>query len=382
MGKMSADVKISVVTVCFNSVKTVEQAIKSVISQGHKNIEYIIIDGGSTDGTLDIIKKYEQYISYWVSEPDHGIYDAMNKGIKVATGDLIAFLNSDDWYFVDALERVAQMYATTRGNVIYGDMAVADSSGKDLKLLSCKDADFSRILYETVVYHPCTFIETRILKKRLFDTKYRICSDDDLFIDLYLKKHSFVYVGEGGITHFRLGGCSSSTTNSLKTNREVYIIGKKYLRYYRGQAIYHKIKRKLRNIIGYVFLLTIENKLHSSYKEKLRKAALSNRIKKVVIFGAGTVGRILAQLCLELKIDFEIADNNSSLKNSLICGKKVVAVDSLKVVDGTVVLLANSGISEVMVKQLTDMGFARNINFYDFHEWCMYLLAIRYGIID
>ena len=93
---MMNNFKISIVTVSFNAVKTIEQTILSVINQTYENIEYIIIDGGSTDGTIDIIKKYEDQISYWVSEKDKGIYDAMNKGIDIATGDYVYFIQSAD----------------------------------------------------------------------------------------------------------------------------------------------------------------------------------------------------------------------------------------------------------------------------------------------
>lgn len=95
---MEEQLKISIVTVSYNAAKTIEQTIKSVINQTYSNIEYIVIDGGSTDGTVDIIRKYEDRIAYWVSEPDGGIFDAMNKGIKVATGEVVGIINSDDWY--------------------------------------------------------------------------------------------------------------------------------------------------------------------------------------------------------------------------------------------------------------------------------------------
>ena len=90
--------KISVITVCYNSSATIERTIQSVIRQNYSDLEYIIIDGGSTDGTLDVIAKYQPYISLCISEPDNGIYDAMNKGLERTTGDVVAFLNSDDWY--------------------------------------------------------------------------------------------------------------------------------------------------------------------------------------------------------------------------------------------------------------------------------------------
>lgn len=90
--------KVSVITVCYNSANTIEKTIKSVISQDYGDIEYIIIDGGSNDGTLDIIDKYKDKISILISEPDKGIYDAMNKGIRIASGEIVGMINSDDWY--------------------------------------------------------------------------------------------------------------------------------------------------------------------------------------------------------------------------------------------------------------------------------------------
>ena len=90
--------KISIITVCFNAVGVIEKTILSVISQTYNDVEYIIIDGGSTDGTLDIVKKYENYIAYWISEPDSGIYNAMNKGVKHATGLYCNFMNAGDFF--------------------------------------------------------------------------------------------------------------------------------------------------------------------------------------------------------------------------------------------------------------------------------------------
>lgn len=103
--------KISIITVCYNSEKYLEETIQSVLRQNYQNVEYIIIDGGSTDNTVSIIDKYRQYITYFVSEPDNGISDAFNKGIRVATGDVIGIINSDDLLEEGALERVAQEYA-------------------------------------------------------------------------------------------------------------------------------------------------------------------------------------------------------------------------------------------------------------------------------
>ena len=102
--------KISIITICYNSEAHLEEAILSVVNQAYKNKEYIIIDGGSTDKTLSIIEKYRNKIDYFVSEPDKGISDAFNKGIKVATGDMIGIINSDDKLEKDALQMVAESY--------------------------------------------------------------------------------------------------------------------------------------------------------------------------------------------------------------------------------------------------------------------------------
>ena len=102
---------ISIVTVVYNGEKYLEDSIKSVLNQSYKNIEYIIIDGGSTDGTLGIIRKYEKYISYWVSEPDKGQSDALNKGFKKSTGSILAWLNADDYFLPDAFNKFVQVFA-------------------------------------------------------------------------------------------------------------------------------------------------------------------------------------------------------------------------------------------------------------------------------
>ena len=119
---------ISIITVSYNAVKTIEDTILSVINQTYPNIEYIIIDGGSTDGTLDIIKKYQDKITYWVSEPDKGIYDAMNKGIAKANGELIGIINADDWYELDAVQNVVLEFNNTRPAIYHGGLNIVKAS--------------------------------------------------------------------------------------------------------------------------------------------------------------------------------------------------------------------------------------------------------------
>jgi len=119
--------KLSIITVVKNGAETIEETIRSVIGQTYHNIEYLIIDGGSSDGTAEIIKRYEARVAYWVSEPDKGIYDGMNKGIKAATGDVVGILNADDIYADDSgIESVATAMFQNKAESCYADLAYVD----------------------------------------------------------------------------------------------------------------------------------------------------------------------------------------------------------------------------------------------------------------
>jgi glycosyltransferase involved in cell wall biosynthesis len=125
------DLKISLITVAFNAENTIERCIQSVIRQTFKNVEYIIIDGGSTDRTIQIIDQYKKHINIFLSEPDAGIYDAMNKGIKLAAGDIIGMLNADDFFKDDSiLNTVANTFTKQNTPIIYGDLDFVNSQGK------------------------------------------------------------------------------------------------------------------------------------------------------------------------------------------------------------------------------------------------------------
>ena len=157
------DTLISVVTVSYNAVLTIEQTILSVINQTYPNVEYIIIDGGSTDGTVDIIKKYADKIAYWVSEPDKGIYDAMNKGGLKATGDFIQFLNAGDWFENEhVIEKIFKDWYK-RVDVIYGDMIIRRSDG----VYYAKAQDLSHFENDFPLFHPSTFIARSVFVSHL-----------------------------------------------------------------------------------------------------------------------------------------------------------------------------------------------------------------------
>ena len=172
--------KLSIITPSFNQGKYLERTILSVLNQGYPNLEYIIIDGGSTDESVEVIKKYERYLTYWVSEPDKGQVDALNKGFLRATGEWISFQNSDDVYFPGTLQHFAQ--AVPRyGNVdlLYGDLFMITSQDEVTELLKTLPYNFTCQLIEGMqIHNQSLFFKKRLINEYgLFDPTYRFAFD-------------------------------------------------------------------------------------------------------------------------------------------------------------------------------------------------------------
>ena len=166
--------KISIVTVCYNAAKDIEETIKSILSQTYDNIEFIVIDGGSTDGTVDIIRKYADRISYWVSEPDNGIYYAMNKAIEVATGDYINFMNAGDLFFDEnVLEEVFGGGKTYTEDMLYGWALFHYKGGYKRH----KPAPIEVTPKHMPFCHQSSFAKTSAMKAHPFDTTFRTIAD-------------------------------------------------------------------------------------------------------------------------------------------------------------------------------------------------------------
>lgn len=180
---MNNNPKISIVTVCYNAASEIERTIKSVINQTYPNIEYVIIDGGSKDGTIDIIKKYADKITYWISEPDKGIYDAMNKGIIAATGDWINFLNAGDWYCDRQVlsDVISHIPSNQSVDILYGSIYnVFETYHYRLDPFEIdKMGKFMAVL------HPASFIRASYHKSHLFDISYKSSGDYHFFYNAY-----------------------------------------------------------------------------------------------------------------------------------------------------------------------------------------------------
>lgn len=184
--------KISVITVAYNAARVIEKTIQSVINQTYSNIEYIIIDGGSRDGTLDIIKKYEDRISYWISEPDKGIYEAMNKGIIRATGDWINFINSGDSLVnKEVIDQFIGLH-DTNADIIYGD-TMNSIEEMDISYIQ-KPALIESIESKMVFGHPSSFVKAKLMKDALFDTTFRSSADYNFFLHCYRSNRIFQYI--------------------------------------------------------------------------------------------------------------------------------------------------------------------------------------------
>ena len=272
--------KVSIITVVYNAVRTIEQTIKSVLCQSYKNIEYIIIDGGSTDGTLDVIAKYRDILAYFVSEPDGGIYDAMNKGIKKATGDIIGLLNADDWYEPNAIEAVVKGFEYSAADVVYGKMILINKDGTKKN----HERKTPEMLLESMCLpHPATFLRKETYEKYgLFDTSFRIAADYELMLRLYVNGASFFAVDDI-LTNFRMTGVSNTGFITLaQENLKIHSI---------YNANYPN-KEKILEKMNYNLLAAKVRSLCIRYSSVLPKLLDLLNIKgSVVIWGTGRWGR-------------------------------------------------------------------------------------------
>lgn len=196
--------KISIVTITYNSEKTVEETFKSVKAQGYANLEYIVVDGGSTDATLEIASRYSDVISVLKSEKDEGISDAMNKGIALATGDLIGLIHSDDMLVEGALDKLAAVW-DGETDVYYGDAIVCSEEGEHLSILTAKE-DLSDMPYHFCIVHPATFVAKKAYEAYgNFDKSLKCAMDYDLLLRMYRAGARFQYLHEN-LSVYRLGG--------------------------------------------------------------------------------------------------------------------------------------------------------------------------------
>ena len=227
--------KVSIITVCYNSATTIEQAFKSVLSQDYSDLELIVVDGGSTDGTLDIIEQYKEQIGSYISEPDEGIYDAMNKGIAMASGDVIGILNSDDFYSANTIiSDVARELQSDDVDAVYGDVAIvrANNTAKIVRYYSSKSFSPDGFAYGYMPAHPTFFTYKKFYEKQGgFKTDYLIAADYEILIRFLVKDKLRSKYMELHMITMRLGGRTSSSLYGY------YILNKEVIRACRENGI-------------------------------------------------------------------------------------------------------------------------------------------------
>lgn len=244
--------KISIITVCYNSEKHLEECIQSVVKQPYENKEYIIIDGGSSDGTLAIIDKYKDKIAYFVSEPDKGISDAFNKGIRAATGDLIQILNSDDFLMPDVLSKIAMEY---NDNIdVYRGYCVIWDEKLGTKRILRPNNRFGVPPFGAIICHESSFISRKrydLVGEYRLDFRYAM--DLDFFIRMYKDKALVSKFMDICVITFRAGGASSSSALMIEGERKKLVIDNGGSEFSAVIFIlYHRMKYSVKVFVNFV----------------------------------------------------------------------------------------------------------------------------------
>lgn len=211
--------KFSIITINYNDSDGLERTIKSVISQSFKDFEFIVIDGGSTDASVDIIKKYEDKIDYWVSEPDGGIYNAMNKGVFHAHGEYCIFMNSGDCFVSDVVLSRFMDYKATE-DIVVGKLI----SQKTGKVIFASPQQLSLYyLYSGTVPHQSSFIKTELLRKNPYDENLQIVSDWKFFVQAIILENCSVRYIENYVASFDMSGISTSNPERMWKEKELVL---------------------------------------------------------------------------------------------------------------------------------------------------------------
>ena len=224
--------KVSIITVTYNSARYVEDCINSIIRQNYPNIEYIVVDGNSTDGTVDIIRKYEPHICKWISEEDSGMYDALNKGMRLATGDIVGILNSDDVLAsADVISEIVHCFREKNIDSLYGDLVYVDPHDlqKVLRFWKGLPYDRNRFKYGWMPAHPTFYIRRELIERYGGYESHYFTAADFEFMARYLYRYRInSYYLPRLIVKMRSGGASNeSFSRRLRANRRDYLAMKK-----------------------------------------------------------------------------------------------------------------------------------------------------------
>lgn len=207
--------KVSIITSCYNRASTIRGAIESVLAQDYTDIEYIVVDGASKDGTLDVIREYKDRISQIVSEPDHGMYEAINKGIRMATGDVIGLVHSDDFlYDKYTISAIVEEFQKTNADFVYGDGIYVNPTNINRVVRNWIGGSYSRwkVRCGWLPLHPTCYIRRDVMMREgLYDESYKIAADSDLLVRYLYKANLNVVYLKRKIIRMRMGGLSTDS---------------------------------------------------------------------------------------------------------------------------------------------------------------------------
>lgn len=267
--------KISVVTVCYNAINDIEKTILSVINQTYSNIEYIIIDGGSTDGTMDIVNKYKDKIDVIVSEPDKGIYDAMNKGARKSCGDFVQFLNAGDvLYNEKVFSSLFKEEISVDVDVVYGDVIYVMQFGRFYKV----PEPIENFSVTFPIAHPASFVKRKIFDTFEFNTKYRIAADFALLKQIYDNSGKFLYKQDIPVVIFdSISGVSSKSVYKAWYEFNL-VLGNQKLHYWSFKCFL----KKMRIVMNENLYNVLDKICHNRLMKFLVQKQLKNNTFKLI----------------------------------------------------------------------------------------------------
>lgn len=314
--------KISVVTACLNSEKDIEKTIQSVIQQKNCELEYIIVDGGSTDRTLSIINKYKSDIDIIISEKDQGIYDAYNKGLQLATGDAIYILNSDDYFYNNfVLENITTIFEENEQYVaVYGNVLQVNER-TEVKRVAGHSISWNTLRRGNMIPHQGLFVKTEIFKKyNYFDDTFRIAGDFDFVAKLVKEYEQQMYYTNQTIAVYKMEGISNTVRGKILMNKEFIEVIQKYSDVEEKAEILKNTDIHREYFKKWVEILLFTPEQCASIVLKQRN------IQNVALFGSGELAVYLQKDLEKSNITIHaFLDNNSASHTSLISGIPIYA---------------------------------------------------------
>lgn len=357
--------KISIITACYNAEKTIEQTIQSVINQTYDNIEYIIIDGNSTDRTKEIVEKYREKVDVIISEPDRGVYDAFNKGVTLATGDYINFMNADDYFSTDLIveEITKHLFKYPNTVLLHGNVKAIDSNtghwhyrGQKLIL-----NDFKKGL---MCPHQSVFAHKKLFKEfGGFDLTYKILADVDFTIKCFKNYEDVIIYLPIEVAHFRLGGLSNVLLHEKNMHYENTII---HYNHFGSVPNYTKII--MDNYETYRINQTYKLWLESFL---IGREDVSNmfRKKNIAIFGTKRNATYLYHYFTRSAVEVVFfLDNEEMMQTQLLHGKPINSLNSIvgNEVDAIIISVERHEAAQSIKQQLKKQF--KNIKVYTWHE--------------